>query len=107
MKPTVFDLNNSALLQSRNFARTSNICTFVYYYTFGVFTFYIKCLNINNENIIFQDDMGTLNLYKTVYNSEGYELIWSRSGNLGQTWIRNYIEIRSESAFKVQLKIFL
>ena len=45
--------------------------------------------------------MGTLNLYKTSYSNGGYELLWSQSGNLGQTWIRNYMEIFSETAFKV------
>ena len=45
--------------------------------------------------------MGSLNLYKTTFRNGGFELIWSRFGNLGQTWIRNYIEINSAEPFKV------
>jgi|LakMenEpi03Aug12_release.lakeMendotaPanAssembly.Ray.scaffolds.fasta_scaffold3224721_1 hypothetical protein len=47
--------------------------------------------------------MGTLNLYKTGNSNGGNELLWSQSGNLGQTWIRKYIEIFSETAFKVNI----
>ena len=51
--------------------------------------------------------MGSLNLYKTRFSDGGYEMIWSDSGNKGQTWLRNYIEINSDVPFKVNNYLFI
>jgi hypothetical protein len=46
--------------------------------------------------------MGDLNLYKTGYKDGAYEPVWNISGNQGQSWKRNYLEIKSTVAFKVR-----
>ena len=46
--------------------------------------------------------MGVLNLYKTRYSDGGYELIWSKSGDMGRYWFRSFIEVKSNVPFKVK-----
>ena len=45
--------------------------------------------------------MGSLKLYKTIYANGQYELLWNITGNQGNNWNRNFIEIKSTSPFKV------
>jgi hypothetical protein len=51
--------------------------------------------------------MGSLKLYKTSYIEEGYELLWSTTGNKGQTWSRQYIQVSSNQPFKVNFNSIL
>jgi hypothetical protein len=46
--------------------------------------------------------MGDLNLFKTGYKDGAYESVWNISGNQGQNWKRNYLEIKSADPFKVR-----
>ena len=46
--------------------------------------------------------MGSLNVYKTIYNDGGYELLWTISDNQGPSWLRTYLEIKSSVPFKVK-----
>ena len=45
--------------------------------------------------------MGTLNVYTSRYSDGGNQLLWTTTGNQGQSWIRNYLEIKSSVPFKV------
>ena len=50
--------------------------------------------------------MDSIKLYKTINSDGGYELLWVDSGNKGQKWLRNYIEIKSNVPFKVKFLLF-
>ena len=45
--------------------------------------------------------MGDLKLLKTSNANGAYDTVWSISGNQGQSWRRNFIEIKSTVPFKV------